>query len=162
MVLAKALYRFEQHGRLCLEDEQTIVYLEPGDRVPEPETVPFAPPADAEWREVRPDPVLLFRYSALTYNSHRIHYDHDYVVREEGYPGLVVHGPLTALLLAELGRGLVDAPPRRLQFRGLAPLFVTAPFHLVARRTEGGSLELEAIRCDGAVANRATLDFRGD
>lgn len=162
MVLAKALYRYEQAGRLCLEDLQNIIYLEPGARVPEPENLPFAPPSDAGWREVQPDPVLLFRYSALSYNSHRIHYDRDYAMNEEGYPGLVVHGPLTALLLAEFGRTLNDAPPRRLQFRGLAPLFDTAPFHLVARTDDSGTIELEAIRPDGAVANRATLDFHGD
>lgn len=161
MVLAKAVYRFEQHGTLCLEDAQTIVYLEPGGRVSEPEVVPFAPPAGGEWREVTPDPVLLFRYSALTYNSHRIHYDREYAMREEGYPGLVVHGPLTALLLAEFGRSLASASPHRLQFRGLAPLFDTAPFHLIARHGDG-TMELEAIRPDGAVANRATLDFYGD
>jgi 3-methylfumaryl-CoA hydratase len=162
MVLATAVYRYEQAGRLCLTDEQNIIYLEPGAPVPAPESLPFAPPADAEWRTVRPDPVLLFRYSALSYNSHRIHYDRDYARAEEGYPGLVVHGPLTALLLAELGRSLNPAPPRRLQFRGLAPLFDTAPFHLVARTGENGAMELEAIRPDGAVANRATLEFHGD
>ena len=162
MVLATANYRYEQDGRLCFEDAQTIVYLGAGGRVAEPEILPFAPPPDAEWRAVRPDPVLLFRYSALSYNSHRIHYDRDYAMHEEGYPGLVVHGPLTALLLAELGRSLDDAPPRRLRFRGLAPLFDTAPFHLVARRDGNGAIELEAIRPDGAVANRATLEFHGD
>jgi 3-methylfumaryl-CoA hydratase len=162
MVLAKAVYRFEQAGRLCMTDEQSIIYLEPGGGVLAPEPVPFAPPAGAEWREVRPDPVLLFRYSALSYNSHRIHYDREYAMGEEGYPGLVVHGPLTALLLAEFGRSLDGRPPRRLSFRGLAPLFADAPFHLVARRTGTGALELEAIRPDGAVANRATLDFHGD
>jgi 3-methylfumaryl-CoA hydratase len=105
--------------------------------------------------------MMLFRLSAARYNSHRIHYDRDYAMNEEGYPGLVVHGPLTALLLAELARSLEGAPPRRLQFRGVAPLFDTAPFHLVARRGDGGAMELEAIGPDGAVANRATLDFHG-
>jgi 3-methylfumaryl-CoA hydratase len=162
MVLAKAVYRYEQDGKLCLTDAQDIIYLEPGAPVAEPEIVPFAPPDDGAWREVRPDPVLLFRYSALSYNSHRIHYDRDYARTEEGYPGLVVHGPLTALLLAEFGRSLNPAPPRRLQFRGLAPLFDTAPFHLIARRNDSGTLELTAIRPDGAVANRATLEFYGD
>lgn len=162
LVLTKALYRYEQAGRLCLTDEQTIVYLEPGKPVPMPEAVPFAPPEGADWRDVTPDPVLLFRYSALTYNSHRIHYDSVYAKQEEGYPSLVVHGPLTALLLAEFGRSLDDRAPRSLQFRGLAPLFDNAPFHLVARPTETGGLELEAIRPDGAVANRAMLEFHED
>jgi 3-methylfumaryl-CoA hydratase len=162
LVLTKALYRYEQAGRLCLTDEQTIVYLEPGKPVPEPEIVPFAPPEGADWRAVTPDPVLLFRYSALSYNSHRIHYDRAYAMDEEGYPTLVVHGPLTALLLAEFGRSLDARPPRQLQFRGLAPLFDSAPFHLVARPTETGGLDLEAIRPDGAVANRAMLEFHGD
>ena len=89
---------------------------------------------------VRPDSVQLFRYSALTFNSHRIHYDREYCRNVEGYPGLVVHGPYTATLLVD---HLMRQHPRtavaELQFRARRPLFETAPFELCGRRTDGGA-----------------------
>src|SRR5205085_1884033 len=88
-----------------------------------------APDGEAWRREIRPDPVLLFRYSAVTFNSHRIHYDHPYATEVEGYPGLVVHGPLIATLLVDLfRRNLPRARLTRFSFRALKPLYDTAPF----------------------------------
>ena len=114
-------------GEIALADEHDIVYRgESGKAVAD--AVPA--PADAAWRrEIHPDPVLLFRYSAITLNGHRIHYDHPYATRVEGYPGLVVHGPLIATLLVDLlRRNEPRAAVRTFRFRALRPLFDTAPF----------------------------------
>jgi 3-methylfumaryl-CoA hydratase len=96
-----------QGGQVVISEEQDLVYREPapaGEAPTAPAPAPAAavPPGDGDW-VIEVDPVLLFRYSALTYNAHRIHYDRDYA-RTEGYPGLLVHGPLQALLMAELAR----------------------------------------------------------
>ena len=113
----------------CIVEEHDIVYraaaakgavLPPGE----------APPGDATWRQdVVPSPVLLFRYSALTFNGHRIHYDQPYTTQEEGYPGLIVHGPLLAtLMLGLLRREKPEARVTRFAFRAKRPIFDTAPF----------------------------------
>src|SRR5512146_247577 len=94
-----------QGGQVAVSEEQDLVYREPapaGEASPAPAPAEAVPPGDGDW-VVEVNPVLLFRYSALTYNAHRIHYDRDYA-RTEGYPGLLVHGPLQALLMAELAR----------------------------------------------------------
>ncbi|HEX2115148.1 MAG TPA: acyl-CoA dehydrogenase [Alphaproteobacteria bacterium] len=115
----------------ALEEEHDIVYREapaPGALAPQPEPAP----SGAVWRrEIKPDPVLLFRYSALTFNGHRIHYDHPYVTQVEGYPGLIVHGPLIATLLLDLlARQKPHTQLRRFRFRAKSPLFDTAAFHV--------------------------------
>ncbi len=129
----------------ALEEEHDIVYREaprPDASAPAPERAPL----DAAWRrEVRPDPVLLFRYSALTFNGHRIHYDQPYVTKVEGYPGLIVHGPLIAtLLLDHLRANMPGARLRRFEFRALSPLFDTAPFGLNGAPGAGGTVRLWA------------------
>ena len=115
----------DAHG-LLLSDEHDIVYRgEAGSAAP---AVP-APAAETWRREIRPDPLLLFRYSAVTFNGHRIHYDHPYATKVEGYPGLVVHGPLIATLLVDLlRRSRPDAQLRTYTFKALRPLFDTAGF----------------------------------
>lgn len=152
-------YRIEQHGALCLEEEQDIVYREPGAPVPEP--VPAPPPAAAPGAvalTVQPDTRLLFRFSALTFNAHRIHYDREYASAVEGYPGLVVHGPLTAVLLMQLVPRATERPVVGFSFRGQAPLFDRWPVHLLAR-VDGDGVELAAHGPDGtlAVSARAQL-----
>jgi 3-methylfumaryl-CoA hydratase len=153
-------YRFTQAGVLCLDEEQDIVYREPGAPVPAP--VPAALPAlpPGAWtRTVQPDTRLLFRFSALTFNAHRIHYDRPYAMHEEGYPGLVVHGPLTAVLLAELvRRHAADRAITRFAFKGLAPLFDGAPLRLEGR-ADGDAVTLSVTAPDGttAMAAEATL-----
>jgi len=152
--------RFEQKGVLCIEEEQQIVYREPGARVPPPAAVDWpALPPDAESRLVTPDPRMLFRFSALTFNAHRIHYDRDYAAGEEGYPGLVVHGPLTAMLLMHAALKTVSKPLVGFSFRGQAPLFDLAPFRLVVTPSGGSELQLEAQRSDGQVALAARAAF---
>ncbi|PUE30138.1 acyl-CoA dehydrogenase [Limnohabitans sp. JirII-29] len=117
------------HG-LCLTEEHDIVYrpaAQPGDAAPAPLSAAQQVQPGAVWqREVVPDDVLLFRYSALTFNGHRIHYDRQYVTQVEGYPGLVVHGPLIATLLVDLVRRHSDRPMRRFEFKALRPTFECA------------------------------------
>ncbi len=149
-------YRIRQDGQLCVEEEQDIVYREPGAPVPAPSVTDLAPAAPNAWTEdITPDSRLLFRFSALTFNAHRIHYDRDYATREEGYPGLVVHGPLNAMLLANLVRRHTDRAITAFSFRGIAPVFDLAPFRLVATPA-GDQVVCEAIAPDGTVALQAT------
>ena len=145
-------------GQVALQEEQDIVYR---GAAPEPASGALpgeAPPRAQFSREVAPDPVLLFRYSAVTFNGHRIHYDRDYAVGQEGYPGLVVHAPLTATLLADLLR--MHRPDARLtsaQFRALRPICDTAPF-TICGHCAGDTAILWAQAPAGGVALR--LDAR--
>jgi 3-methylfumaryl-CoA hydratase len=145
-----------QRDRLCLEEEQTIVYRGDGPRTlavtPRP-----APPATstAAVENWTPGSVELFRFSAVMFNAHRIHYDLPYVTEIEGYPGLVVHGPLTALRLCALAVRVLG-PLKRFQFRGEAPLFAGQPVRLIAAEPSGTECHLVAERCDGAAAMTAT------
>ncbi len=152
-------YRFLQDGVLCIEEEQDIVYREPGVATPAPRVRPLAAPDPDTWvRSITPDARLLFRFSALTFNAHRIHYDRPYARDEEGYPGLVVHGPLTAMLLADLVRRHTPRAIRSFAFRGIAPLFDLAPFHLTGRLT-ASSVALEALGPDLAPALMAQVEL---
>ena len=128
---------------LALSDEHDIVYRPAaqageGEGRGEVAPAPVAARTDALWqREILGDPVLLFRYSALTFNGHRIHYDRSYVTEVEGYPGLIVHGPLIATLLVDLvRRHCPDAPIRHFQFKAVRPTFDLHPFHVNARPTQ--------------------------
>ncbi len=141
-------YRFLQDGALCIDEEQDIVYREPGAPVAAPTVAPPPQHDDGVWsRTITPDARLLFRFSALTFNAHRIHYDRPYSLHDEGYPGLVVHGPLTALLLADLVQRNTSRAISTFTFRGQAPLFDLAPFHLTGR-LDGAAVTLEALGPD--------------
>lgn len=148
-------------GGRALTEEHDIVYRgeAPPTARPADEAKPPALPT-ADWtRTVVPDPVLLFRYSALTFNGHRIHYDLDYCRQEEGYPGLVVHGPLTATLLADLYlRRHPGAQIKTFAFRALKPLFHGAPV-ILACHAEPGGARLSALAPDGLPAMTAELDL---
>jgi 3-methylfumaryl-CoA hydratase len=149
-------YRFAQRGVVCVEEEQDIVYREPGPPVPAPVGTALPVLTDGAWtRTITPDTRLLFRFSALTFNAHRIHYDRPYATSEEGYPGLVVHGPLTAVLLLDLVRRHSERPIVGFTFRGQSPLFDSAAMRLVGKAS-GDSVELEAQGPDGRVALVAT------
>jgi 3-methylfumaryl-CoA hydratase len=143
---------------VCLIEEQDIVY-----RQPAPKGSPLAGAViegHAEYRQpIHPDPVLLFRYSALTFNAHRIHYDQPYATQEEGYPGLIVHGPLAATLLLEAFR--VTHPAKRIRsftFRAVGPLFSTADFDVCGQLTGPDSASLWAD-CEGRLAMKAEVTF---
>ncbi|MCG6560537.1 MaoC family dehydratase N-terminal domain-containing protein [Ruegeria sp. 1NDH52C] len=147
-----------QDGAPALTEEHDIVYRE--DPAPDaPAPAPAPAPDGAEFsRRIAPTEVMLFRYSALTFNGHRIHYDVDYARTVEGYDGLVFHGPLTATLLADLACAQAGRPLRAFSFRGLAPIAGPAPFDIEGR-AEGDALTLWARRADGALAMRATAEF---
>jgi 3-methylfumaryl-CoA hydratase len=118
-----------------------------------------AAPTVHDWaREIHPDAVLLFRYSALTFNGHRIHYDRRYATETEGYPGLVVHGPLIATLLLDLlRRHMPDAQVSRFAFRAMKPTFDLDPFRVCGARGEDGkSVRLWAEHGDGTLSMDAT------
>ena len=160
LVFVTVRYRIQQGGTIRVEEEQDIVYKEPGPPVPAPQPLSVEPDAPAgSWvRTVTPDTVLLFRFSALTFNAHRIHYDRRYARNEEGYPGLVVHGPLTAILLAGMTR---ENSARRIvhfRFQGRAPLFDLHPFRLVGK-PEGDKVVLEAHGPDGKTTMHATAEL---
>jgi len=146
----------------ALTEFHDIVYREaprPGAAPP-----PAQPaPADTAWqRQWVPDEVLLFRYSALTFNGHRIHYDRRFAAETEGYPGLVVHGPLVATLLLDLLRQeLPGADVAAYRFRAVRPLFDTAPFHVCgAPEADGRTVHLWAKDQTGALAIDATATLR--
>jgi 3-methylfumaryl-CoA hydratase len=126
----------------------------PGSGAP----APTAAPPDPAWsRTITPDPVLLFRYSALTFNGHRIHYDRDYACGLEGYPGLVVHGPLVATLLADLlQRHMPDAQMSAFAFRAVGSLFDSEPFTVCGLPDpDGRSVQLWAQNARGELTMRA-------
>jgi 3-methylfumaryl-CoA hydratase len=163
LVFATVVNRVFGPDGLALEDERRTVFREEvkageGNQAPRREPAPTEVP----WRKrVTPDPVLLFRFSALTFNSHRIHYDRTWAMQTEGYPGLVVHGPLTTTLLIDFAR---DCNPGR-SLRGYAtqaraPLFDTAPFELRGRPTaDGRGCELWAVTPEGTVAMSAEVEL---
>jgi 3-methylfumaryl-CoA hydratase len=155
--LCFVLVRHEIAGAsgLALTEEHDIVYRDmpaPGEAPPPPRPAPEG----AVWqRDIMPDDVMLFRYSALTFNGHRIHYDRRYVTEEEGYPGLIVHGPLIATLLLDLLRRNTDSPVRSFRFRAVGPLFDIAPFAVCGRPEEEGRVKLWARNSAGALAMEA-------
>ena len=145
-------------GVAAIREEQDIVYREAATTAPAP--TPAAPtqaePADAV-RSISPGPVLLFRYSALTFNAHRIHYDRDYAQRVEGYTGLVVHGPLIATLLMDhFLRAAPGITPRHFSFRAEAPLTDGAPFDLCLAH-DGDAVRLWARDASGQATMRADV-----
>ncbi|MGI9363485.1 MAG: FAS1-like dehydratase domain-containing protein [Parasphingorhabdus sp.] len=148
-------------GIVVIEERQSLVYraIESAPISPAG-AAPIVPPpaADAGETTVIRDvtPPLLFRYSALTFNAHRIHYDLPYATQEEGYPGLVVHGPLQASLLFHLAAQCRDGrPPDRFEFRSTSPLFAYDPVMLHAGRVEDDRLDLWSARSQGPAAMRA-------
>jgi len=151
LVLVDVERRLSQGGALKLTETQTIVYREAGEATPPvPDTG-----AGGEGELWLPNTVDLFRYSAATFNSHRIHYDQTYVREEEGYPDLVVHGPFTAAKLCDLAARAAGAPLKAFSFRALAPLFVNQPVRL---RHGDEPNSVIAVRRDGQTAISASFE----
>lgn len=151
-------HRLAAGGRTCIVEQHDIVYRE-DPRPGQSAAAPKQAPTDALWtRRIEPDPVLLFRYSALTFNGHRIHYDRSYATGVEGYPGLVVHGPLVATLMLDLLRR--ELPGRRVatfSFRAVSPLFDIDSFSVNGRpEADGRSVSLWAANARGELAMQAT------
>lgn len=149
------------NGTIAVIETQTLVYREPA--APDAPLSPpplgngrFAPEGWDAHRTLTPDPRLLFRYSALTFNTHRIHYDAPYAEEVERYRGLVVHGPLTASLLLQLAaRELGENRLRTFQFRGLSPAIAGESLHLVMKKSTDG-YELAAFTADGRQVTAAS------
>jgi 3-methylfumaryl-CoA hydratase len=145
LVFVMVRSEISQDGQVVIAEEQDIVYREsrpapasPAPASPAPSSSHREAPADPHVWPVAVDPVVLFRFSALTYNSHRIHYDRDYARDVEGYPGLVVHGPLQALLMTELARRLASPPAScDYSYRLVAPLFEGQGLTVSAGVSEG-------------------------
>ncbi len=160
LVFVNVQHEIRAEGQLAIHEEHDIVYRDlPATGEPAPAGVPA--PANASWtREIRPDDVLLFRYSALTFNGHRIHYDRRYVTEVEGYPGLIVHGPLIATLLLDLlRRQLPTAQVRRFQFKAMKPIFDTAPFSVCGRMDKDQTVRLWAVTPEGHLAMDASAEL---
>jgi len=161
LILATQTRRiFTPRGLAVVEDAHTVFReaVPPGQSsgIPKREE----PPTDAPWRRViTTDPVTLFRYSALTFNPHRIHYDRPYAMGTEGYPGLVVHGPFSQQCLLDLARD--HTPGRRMHIfdmRARAPLFDTAPFTVLGRPSaDGAGADLWAVTPAGTIAMQARV-----
>jgi itaconyl-CoA hydratase/mesaconyl-C4 CoA hydratase len=147
---------YSQNGELCVREEQDIVYREAN---PPKLNSGDAPPA-GDWSEsVTPTPTLLFRYSAVTFNGHRIHYDYPYVTEVEGYAGLVVHGPMIATLnLRAFCRANPQARVRHFAYRGVRPLTVPTPFVVGGQLLEAGKARLWAGN-DAGIAQSADVQF---
>lgn len=143
---------------LAVRERHDIVYRDMGGAQSAP--AKSAAPPSAQHRETHmADPVLLFRYSALTFNGHRIHYDRDYVTKVEGYPGLIVHGPLQAALIVELAARLRGGkPPRSFTYRGVAPLFDGAAFSVNAN-DDGAAMELWTANAAGQPTMKGTATW---
>ncbi|MDZ5457935.1 FAS1-like dehydratase domain-containing protein [Azohydromonas lata] len=162
LVFVRVLHEIFDGEGVAITEEHDIVYRD----MPQPGEAPVAPkaaPTDEQFgRRITPDPVLLFRYSALTFNGHRIHYDRSYVTQEEGYPGLVVHGPLIAtLLIEELQRAHSARRIATFDFKAVSPLFDIAPFE-VCGRLEGDVATLWARGPAGQLAMQATATLAQD
>lgn len=156
LVFVRVAMMLTQGGAPCIEEEQTIVYRAAGARVP---PVKAAPCADLTVGEVAedwlPTTVELFRFSSVTFNSHRIHYDRPYAMEEEGYPGLVVHGPLIATRLCDFAGRVAGRPVTRFTFRGEAPAFVDQPVRLIGV-VKDATCTVRAVRADGVTGMSAT------
>lgn len=145
-------------GELAVSEEQDIVYREdPAAEAPQPEPK-FAPNNAEVIENVNPTQVMLYRYSALTFNGHRIHYDVDYARDVEGYEGLVFHGPLTATLLVDLATRTMGRQPDQFSFKGLSPITANHSFTIEGRR-EGDTMKLWARRHDNVLAMQAEAVF---
>ena len=146
-------HEISSDGVLAISERHDIVYREirtDAQAASTPETAALG----AHSRTVAATAPLLFRYSALTFNGHRIHYDAPYATGPENYPGLVVHGPMQATLLCQFAADLKGASPKRFDFRSLSPLFDTSDFSLNAEPAADG-LRLWTARSGGPVAMEA-------
>ncbi len=162
LVFVVVLHEVFVKGKLVLSEEHDIVYRDEaklGDSAPPP----LPAPGKAKWsRSIHPTEALLFRYSALTFNGHRIHYDLDYCRDDEGYPGLVVHGPLTATLLLDLVRR--ECPDREIagfDYRATRPVFAVGDYHVQGRlEADDRTALVWALDQEGALAMKGTVSLR--
>jgi 3-methylfumaryl-CoA hydratase len=161
MAVVRVHHSIEDGDGPAILEDQNIVYLDIPDRYtpPKPRPVPEGPFLLDEVEAM--DPVRLFRYSAVTFNGHRIHYDRTYATEVEHYPGLVVHGPLQATFLIAAATRLRGRPPGRFAYRGLHPMFDTHDLRVIAREDgpEALSLCTAAAIPDGPQGTTATAEW---
>ncbi len=145
---------------IAIRERQDIVYRDMGGAQAAAPAKPAPPPPAAQHRETHvSDPVLLFRYSALTFNGHRIHYDRDYVTKVEGYPGLIFHGPLQAAFIIEMAAKLRGGqPPKKFVYRGVQPLFEGGEFSINAN-DNGSAMELWTANAAGQPTMKGTATW---
>lgn len=147
------------NGRLALTERQDIVYRDVAPQGQGAASVAAEPaPSAQQSRQIEPTATLLFRYSAMTFNGHRIHYDRPYVTEVEGYPGLMVHGPMQATMLCQMAADLRGATPKMFSFRSLSPLFDTDGFTINATN-HGDGMTLWTSRIGGPVAMEANAQW---
>ena len=159
LVFVQVAIAISQADKVCIEEDQTIVYRGAGSATPPVVAAPRAALKDGEAaQDWTPNSVELFRYSAAIFVAHRIHFDFPYVTQEEGYPGLIVTGPLTATRLHDFAAKLAGRAVARFRFRGEAPLFADQPVRLVGR-INGAECAVRAERADGVTAMSATANF---
>jgi len=161
LVFVLVRHEVARGGRPLIVEEHDIVYREAA-KSGETARPPKPAPTDSTWsKKIMPDPVLLFRYSALTFNGHRIHYDYPYVTGVEGYPGLIVHGPLLGTLQIELARRSNPGKmPATFEFRALSPVFAGAAFTVGARRELDGAVTTWIANPTGGLAQQGKITFK--
>lgn len=157
LMFVTVVHEYTQDGQLCITEEQDIVYREPSP--PKLSGTDTAP--EAQWSsDVEPSSTMLFRYSAVTFNGHRIHYDFPYVTEVEGYPGLVVHGPMIATYVLD---SFVQANPDKkvtgFSFRGVRPLISPNPFKAEGVIEESGNTAKVWAQQDGTFAQIGQVEF---
>jgi 3-methylfumaryl-CoA hydratase len=158
-------HTIEQDDRPVILERQDVIYRQAGGVTPPTGPAVMAPLAEGWRKTVQPTTALLFRFSAVTFNSHRIHYDHEYATNVEGYPGLVVHGPLTAMLLAASASDHLGQPLRSFAYRASSPLFVDQPVRIdgaAAASADGETATMTATRIDGIVGMTAAATAASD
>ena len=160
LVFVTVQHLISNNTGLAITEEHDIVYRDaPAPGAPSP-TPQAAPAGETFSRLITPDPVLLFRYSALTFNGHRIHYDRPYVTGVEGYPGLIVHGPLIATLLLDvLRRELPGARVKRFDFKALRPVFDIHSFTVCGHHDGSGRVALWTRDHDGWLTMQASAEL---
>lgn len=160
MVFVTVRHLIQSARGVAVEEEQDIVYLPMPKSFVQPPPNPL--PADLAWKEAYPiDPVLLFRFSALTFNGHKIHYDWRYATEVEKYPGLVVHGPLQALLLSESARRRhLDRKPATFSFRAVRPIFEFDKASVCGRVNPEGGYDLYTANTDDNIGMQAQITWR--
>ncbi|MFL9958697.1 MaoC family dehydratase N-terminal domain-containing protein [Paraburkholderia nemoris] len=158
LVFVTVQHAIEVDGELRLEEEHDIVYRDAPQEGARPPQAALAPEGETWNRTIDADAVMLFRYSALTFNGHRIHYDYPYVTEVEGYPGLIVHGPLIATLLVDLvRREQPDAVVQSFAFKALRPTFAGQAFTVCGKPSaDGRTVDLWAKDHEGYLTMRAT------
>ena len=164
LVFVTVRHTVSASNEIAVVEEHDIVYRDaakPGTQNSAPAVAGKPAPANTVWRhDVMPDEAMLFRYSALIFNAHRIHYDIDYCRKEECYPGLIVHGPLQTTLLLDLSRRNAGKPARKLDYRAVSPLFHNEKLTVGGiPSADGGSAQVWTSGPAGAIAMTGTVTY---